>query len=231
MSESVDGKTNVYCPSPVYEARDEQVCDAIVVCASSALIMEFKGSTFTAKAKYSGDKDLLSSEIDSKLVKSGKQKKGVRQLANAIHRLFDKRNPEKVKGLDLSSVATVYPVLVTRDGIGEAISINFLLNREFQKYVNKKQIRTRVTPLFSLSADEVEFISAYLREAQFSEILYARYRCDRALELPFHLVKNDEIGRMGDRRNPALKREFKQFADGIVQTLLPGSPPLRDPVE
>ncbi len=60
------------------------MCDAIVVCGAEAAFIEYKGSTFTAYSKYSGDLQALTKEIDKKLVRSERKRKGLLQLADAI---------------------------------------------------------------------------------------------------------------------------------------------------
>jgi hypothetical protein len=56
IGSSVDGKANKFYPDPRYAGRqNEQVCDALVVSGRSVILIEAKGSTFTANGKYGGD--------------------------------------------------------------------------------------------------------------------------------------------------------------------------------
>ena len=67
----------------------EQVCDSVLVEGDALVLLEYKSSMFTARAKYSGDHLALRDEIVTKLVHdegTGKRK-GVEQLAEAVKRL------------------------------------------------------------------------------------------------------------------------------------------------
>lgn len=218
---SVDGNANVAYPSPTYESSREQVCDAIVVCGSAAMLFEYKGSTFTAEAKYGGDPGRLRREIEGKLVGTEANPKGVRQLANAISRLFSVQSSGGADGVDLSSVRTVYPVLVTRDDLGGCLLVNLLLNRYFRRLLNRRASRRRITPLFCLSAEALEAISAYLSEARLADILHARYRRDRSLMSTFLAVDNDVIERIGPKRSKYLDCAFDEFSQELVRGLFP----------
>lgn len=225
FSGSVDGRLNVYNHSPKYISDGNQVCDGIMNCGSAALFMEYKGSTFTAEAKYGGNGDTLLKEIKKKLVSAEKEKKGVTQLASAIQRVFSRVDPETVEAIDLRSVRTIFPVLVTRDEIGDTMLVNRFLNDEFQRVLDKRSVRPRrVTPLFCLTADEVEYISAYLRTVRFSDILQERYDADNSLQTPLQFRDLPSLAE--NLRNDLLKREFKDFTNGIAKVLFPNAPPL-----
>jgi hypothetical protein len=230
FSGSVDGNLNVYHHSPKYMHDGTQACDGIIRCGSVALIMEYKGSTFTARGKYGGSGELLLNEIKKKLVMAGKEKKGVTQLADDIHRIFSRSDRARLEGVDLSSVRTVFPVLVTRDEIGGTMLVNYLLNKEFQKALNKKCVRPRrVTPLFCFTADEIEYISAYLRTVRFSDILEDRYNADASLKMPLTFLDLPSLA--GNLRNDLIKHEFEEFSNGVKEALFPGAPPLNHPWE
>ena len=227
LARCVEGRNNIFYADPRYSSDPTtQVCDALIMCGPSVVLLEYKGSTFTAAGKYSGDRELLAEEIESKLIGTEENKKGIRQLANAVCRLFGKGSKDSVEGLDLSTTRTIYPVLVTRDDLGGALLINILLNRRFQKLFNKKRVRPRiVTPLFFLSADAVEHISAYLREASLARILEARYRADRTLMSTFLAVDNSVLRDIGQRRNEELRRGFEDFSRGVARELFPNGVP------
>lgn len=109
---------NRFYASPKYENTGEEVCDAIVLSGVNAVFIEYKGSTFTAQAKYKGDLNDLASEIEENLIGTPSKRKGIRQLAHAILSVFDKHNPNPIAGIDLSQINTIFPVLVTRDDVG-----------------------------------------------------------------------------------------------------------------
>ena len=230
FSGSVDGNLNIYHHSPKYASDGNQACDGIIRCGSVAVIMEYKGSTFTAEGKYGGDGDLLVNEIKNKLVMAGGERKGVSQLAEAIYRMFGRASSAEVEGLDLSSVRTIFPVLVTRDETGGAMGVNYLLNREFQKILDKRSVRVRrITPLFCLNADEVEYISAYLRKVPFYDILQDRYDADNSLRTPMEFWDLPSLS--GNLRNDLLRQEYEELWNGVKNTLFPEGPPLDEPWE
>jgi hypothetical protein len=224
LSSSVDQANNVYVPSPRYAETRQEVCDGAVLCGAKALLLEYKGTTFTAQAKYSGDAARLMNELENKLMRP----KGVTQLAAAVNRLFDKRSPGAVDTIDTSKIRTIFPVLVTRDDITGAFLMNYLLNKKFKQMVNRKRLLGSVTiaPLFCLTADEVEYISPYLKDTPFSAILEAKYSVDRDLKMPFHLSENDVLTRRGERRSEVLYREYREISNRIKNELFPGAPDL-----
>lgn len=59
---------NLFYASPRYEGTSDEVCDGIVVCGTEAAFIEYKGHTFTAEAKYSGDLKILDDEVERHLV-------------------------------------------------------------------------------------------------------------------------------------------------------------------
>jgi hypothetical protein len=206
---------NRFLSHPCFQNEGE-ACDGIILCGgSTAVIMEYKGSTLTASAKYSGSSELLSEQLEMKFVGTEERPKGVRQLARVINKLGDKRNPQKVEGLE--RVATVYPVLVARDdGLG-APFVNRFLGRRFATLYDRKQIRPKVTPLFVLTIDELEEISAYLTDVPMDEILESKYKADQSQLLPFSAIQNDRLAEVPLRQNESL---VKRFEDVINEACL-----------
>ena len=224
LSFSVDESKNIYIPSPRY-ANDlnAEACDALILCGSSAALIEYKGDTFTAEGKYSGSPELLEAEIEKKLVGTSAKRKGLGQLADAMRKLFRKDSPEKLANVDLSRIRTIYPVLVTRDDIGGALVMNLYLARKFGQLLSGRSIKPRVlTPFFCMSADELETISAYLKEAEFTSILEARYRADPILRSTFTAVDNAVLRTIGLRRNPILEDAYATAMDEFCGKLFPG---------
>lgn len=223
LSESIDNSLNTFYVSPCFEDTGDQVCDAIIVCGYEAAFLEYKGSTFTAKAKYSGHVDFLAREIDEKLVGSDGNKKGVFQLADAIGQVFRRSSPRKIRGLDLSKTVVVYPVLITRDSVGGSLLLSWYLNSHFQRKVNKRSIRPHIaTPLFCLSVQGVEELSAYLRDAAITRLLNAWYENDPALLSTFLAVENSAIREIGARNNTPLTKAFDELWDEATERLFPG---------
>jgi hypothetical protein len=215
---------NALYPNPKYQDGTE-VCDAIILCGSAAVFIEYKGATFTAAAKYSGDPARLGSEVERNLIQNEYgRRKGIGQLAEAIRRTCQKKNPEEIMGPDLSGVRAIYPLLITRDGIGDAFIINELLNVRFNAIPNLsfKTVRPRrLTPLFCMAAETIEQIAPYLGDASLSDIIDGRYKGHRSMGASFFAVPNPLLKQIGDRENRVLNAAFHEFTEPLAKTLFP----------
>lgn len=222
MGESVDGRLNRIYPNPKFLDTGEEVCDAILMCGNSAIFVESKGSTFTADAKYSTNPAKLQEEIEEKLIENNGQRKGVGQLAIRIEEVFRRNQPRGIEGIDLSSVAKVYPVLITRDDIGAALVINAYLASRFRDLFHRKSVSVMVTPPFSFSAQDIEMLCAYLSDASFADLLEERYRAETSLLSSFWLVDNPIIDRLGKRECKVLADERHAYFESVTKVLFPG---------
>ena len=116
LTNSVDQSMNRFYPSPRYaDGGHEEVCDGIVISGTTAVFIECKGGFIRGDAKYGGDPAKLRAEIERKYVTP----KGVFQIARSIVTAMNRTNPRPIEGVDLSRVATVMPILITRDDIGD----------------------------------------------------------------------------------------------------------------
>jgi len=205
LRQCVDGKDNQFYPNPKYAARPtEQVCDGIMLCGRSAVLIEYKSSTFTVAAKYSGNPQELENELRKKLVGTSESRKGVYQLADAVEKLCRQENPDKIEGIDMTQVSTVFPLIITRDDLGSALGTNAFLNLHFQDLLKGKRYSRSVTPMFCLSADDLEKLSAYLPDCALAEVLSARYKRDKVLQSSFWLVENSVLKKKGERKPTVL---------------------------
>jgi hypothetical protein len=198
------------------------VCDALLICGDSAVLVESKGATFTAEAKYGTNPAKLRAEIDEKFVETDGHRKGVGQLANRIEQVFSRTRPRRIEGVDVSRVVKVYPVLISRDDIGAALVINAYLASRFRDMFHRKSVSVTVTPPFSLSAQDIEMICGYFRDASFSDLLEARYRSETSLLSSFWLVDNPTIDLIGDRDCKVLTHAMHEYFDSIKNLLFPG---------
>jgi hypothetical protein len=223
VGESVDGVLNVLHPNPRFSDNGEEVCDAVVLCGDSALFVESKGSTFTAEAKYGKDPVTLAAEIQEKLIGTSGQKKGLGQLALHIEQVFRSKSPRQIEGLERSNIRKVFPVLVTRDDIGASLVMNAYLASKFRESFNRKAVTVTVTPLFSLSAQDIELICGYLKDVSFASLLEERYRKDTKLLSSFWTVDNAIIEKLGGRTCRAFANAFDDYSRMVQETLFPGS--------
>ena len=199
---------------PKYSTSGSEVCDVLIVCGSAAILIEAKGSTFTATAKYSGDSTVLEKEIEEKLGV------GVTQLKTAISTLFTRSAKDKVAGIDISNVRTIFPVIVTRDGIGDALVLNAYLNERFD--LNPKVIKPKVvTPLFCMSVEVLERIASYLGDVRMIDILEAHYMRDKKLMGSFLMAGNPVMDGAGTREAKVVDDAFGEFTEHMEITLFP----------
>ena len=67
------GRLRGFCdfiPDPhVIDTPSEQLCDGLLIEGDALIVMEYKASMFTTRAKYSGDHLRLRDEIAKKLVR------------------------------------------------------------------------------------------------------------------------------------------------------------------
>ena len=220
MSSSVDGKVNKFYPNPRYAGKpDEQVCDAIVVSGRTAVLIEAKGSTFTVAAKYGGDPGVLDAELTEKLVGTAKKRKGVHQLADAVRRLCSRNATEKIEGLDLYDVTTAFPLIITRDDLGSAFHMNAYLNFHFQQLTKDSRFGRSVTPLFCMSADDLEKLSPFLNDTSLATVLSSRYKADPGLNFSFWTTDNATLIRKGARKPNLLMDETEKLIGLTIKRL------------
>jgi hypothetical protein len=222
MEESVDGQLNRVYPNPRFSDTGEEVCDAIVICGDSIIFVESKGATFKAEAKYGTDPTRLQEEIEEKFVESNGHRKGIGQLARRIEEVFDRRGPRMIEGIDVSRTTKAYPVLITRDDIGAALIMNAYLASRFRDLFHRKTVSVTVTPPFSLSAQDMEMLCAYLRDAALAELLEERYRAETSLLSSFWLVDNLVIQRLGNRDCKPFSDAMHAYFEAVKERLFPG---------
>lgn len=221
MDESVDSRLNKLYKNPKFSDNGEEVCDAILLCGDSIVFVESKGATFTAEAKYGVDPAKLRDEIQEKFVETDKRKKGIGQLATAIEQVFNRQSPRAIEGIDVSKVGKVYPVLITRDDIGSALVMNAYLASKFREGFHRKAVSVMVTPPFTFSAQDIELLCGYLRDASFADLIEARYRAEPSLPSSFWLVDNPLLERLGDRQCEVLNAALHEYFSMIKGRLFP----------
>jgi hypothetical protein len=179
----VSTKYNTYHSSPTYTDGTE-VCDAIVICGGTAILIEAKIATCNIKTKYSGDYELMKKYLESKLVGTPTKRKGVWQLVKAIENI--KTKPTAFLPPCLAKVNKVIPLIVTKDEIGSSFFINTYLNERFESQFKRKDYRPLViTPLVTMSAGSMERAMRPLAKMAFSTILENRITTDHQLGRPF----------------------------------------------
>jgi hypothetical protein len=156
----------------------DQICDQIIVCGDTVVLIEAKLATCTAADRYSGDSEKIKVYLEEKLVT-----KGVGQLLNAIRRIGAKGTdvPEYLK-----DIKKLIPLIITRDDFGGCWGVNAYLNKRF-----KDQLTTEshngivVTPLVSMNISCLERMMWVLREKAFADVMEERIETDPTLRQPF----------------------------------------------
>ena len=232
LSSSCSGKANRFYKDPRYENNpEEQVCDGLIVCDRTAILIEYKGSTFRATSKYGESFEQIKHELEEKLVEgTPDSKKGVKQLIPAVERLCRRENPDSIRSVDLSFVTTVLPLIIIRDELGSTPGLGMYLNSRFQEMKPKRLFRA-VLPLFCLSANDMERLTPYLIDVRLDKILLGWQRQDKGLFKSFGMVDHREIDSKGDRRPEFMKLAFDWLKEtsALVLGLQPQNSERADP--
>lgn len=172
--------------------------------------------------KYKGDLTALAEEIKENLVGTESRHKGIWQLAHSILTVFDKESPVEVTSIDLSGVTTIFPLLVTRDGIGGCWGISSYLQMQADKLFNRRKLRPRtVTPIFCMSTEGIEALSGYPRNTPMTDILKCWYKNDRGLHWSFQTIDNSAISSVDLKKNADLNNAFLAVFQNAVSVLFP----------
>jgi hypothetical protein len=176
-------KHNKVYPAPKYaDDPTRQICDTIIVCGSTAILVEAKLATCRADVRYSGDYTKMRKFLEDRLVCGTDRKVGVAQLLNALDNITTlppSALPEWLRG-----IRKFIPVIVTKDDVGSTWVINAYLQKRF-KQEKKKYKGYTVTPIVSMSISTLERSMKALSELPFEIILEDRIRGDKQLTRPF----------------------------------------------
>jgi len=167
-----------FYPSPRYVNSTDQICDQIVVCGDTAVLVEAKLATCTAADRYSYDYEKIKAYLEDKLVT-----KGVNQLINAVMRVG-------AKGADvpdyLHGIKKVIPVIITRDDFGGCWGVNAYLNKRFKdQHSMESHNGIDVTPLVSMDISCLERMMWVLEKKAFANVMEERIETDPTLRQPF----------------------------------------------
>jgi hypothetical protein len=170
---------HVLHPNPVYVDSTDEICDQVVICGETAILIEAKLATMTAADRISANYEKVKEYLEKKLVED----KGVNQLLNTIKRIG-------VKGDDipayLKGVKKIIPVIMTKDEVGSCWGINAYLNKRFKDQLSPKSHKgIIVTPLVCLSISSFERMAWGIAGNTLADILQERIEDDPTLRKPF----------------------------------------------
>lgn len=181
-----DKEKNKFYPSPMYlNGKDSRpICDGIVMCGSTAVLIESKLGTCAAEVRYSGEYQKFREYLERSLVTGSDRAIGVKQLLATIMNLTQRNKaflPDYLRG-----VRKIIPVIITKDEIGSSWVTNAYLNTRFQEQLNRKACKpVKITPLVSMNVSTLERMITALSEMEFSDILEDRIENDTLLTGPF----------------------------------------------
>ena len=226
LTNSVNMELNYFCPMPHYaDGQEEEVCDGIVICGTTAVFIECKGGLVRGDCKYSNDSTKLGEHLESKYVAP----QGVCQLAKAIDSAFSLSGRRLIRGINLDHVQVVMPLLVTRDNIGGEFFVNDYLDRKFSDLRGAMHSISQVycSKLFSISVDTLEKLSPFFIDTRFAKILSERYINDPPLRAPFFLRENSALSRKGMNRVPELLKKITEEVRDLTAKVLEVDMPKR----
>jgi hypothetical protein len=178
-------------PDPHYllDRDNRPICDLIVICDSTAVLIEVKSATCAVSVRYSGDRHLIREFLDERLVDGTDRPVGVSQLITAIAQITTK--PKDELPVWLRDIRKIIPVIITKDDIGSSWMTNGYLNARFQeKRRGRRDKKVKITPLVSMNIGSLERGCAALQEMAFSDIMEDRIREDPNLGRPFEAASS-----------------------------------------
>jgi hypothetical protein len=171
-------------PHYLFDKDNKPICDMIVICGSTAVLIEAKAATCKVETRYSGSRTLIREYLDERLVDGTDRPVGVSQLITAIEKITAKTKDELPEWL--RDVRKIIPVIITKDDIGSSWMTNGYLNARFQeKRVGLRNKKCKVTPLVSMNIATLERACSAMQKMAFSDIMEDRIREDRNLGRPF----------------------------------------------
>jgi hypothetical protein len=207
--------------APQFTNGDE-ACDLCLVEGSELVLFEVKASILTVQAKYGFSSDLLERELRSKAITGEEgERKGVAQLLRNLQRYLD---GDEIQGVDRAAIKTIYPVLVFLDHGFTGPYLNLVFNEHFDSASLRRQYRRRITPLFSLTIDDLENVLPHTDRHGFTDILESYYRANRNMFGELSHSSVPILQREPPGRDPVRDR-FKQFGEDLKQNFFPGTEP------
>ncbi len=214
-SQTVDDAEG-YLINPKYDQTNRECTDVAVCGRETLILMECKAPILTAESKFSGDSSKFYKNLKAKII----EPKGLKQLQNAIQNLahINEEKRLRIKGINMSRVKRIFPVLVFSDRIFSFPIMNWFLDSEFQRLTNTNVLRRNleIMPLTVLTIDELESLEPYLCDAPFHDHLYKWITqvFKRSKSFPFteylRLLSERQV-----RENEFINNEVKMVSDGM----------------
>lgn len=126
-----DPTLNVLHSGPLYVSSTDQICDSIIICGDTAVLIEAKLATCKASVRYSGDYLRVTEYLEDRLVTGA----GVCQLLSAVKTIGG--SPEKLPDW-LKGIKKIIPVIITKDDVGSSWVVNAYLSRRFKDQLSSQ---------------------------------------------------------------------------------------------
>ncbi len=176
-----------------------EACDGLLIWSSTAVLFEHKAGYLTTRQRYAMIPKETMAGVDSLLNKSGKDAKGVAQLAKNICRIL---SGEKLKSdeevIDVAACKMIYPAIVVYDELLVNHGVRLHLQFAFDNYLKESGVDpSRIGPLLLFSIRDIEYFEE-LVEAIGAEKLIKDYAAfirqnDRNPDCVFHIYANKHI--------------------------------------
>lgn len=179
-----NGQINVFHGSPVYENEDKPICDAVVACGTTAVLIEAKFGTCPAKVRYAGDYQTMQAYLEQKLVAGTDRPVGVAQLLAAVRRLTV--GPAESVPAYLRGIKKFIPLIITKDEIASSWVINNYVNKRFQEQMKPEwTTQHAITSLVTMNISSLERLMHALSDHALSDVLEQRIADNPELNRPF----------------------------------------------
>jgi hypothetical protein len=181
---------NKVYPAPIYpNEKNKPICDLVVICGSTAILIEAKLATCRTDVRYAGDYKAMKKYLEDKLVVGTNRPVGVAQLLTAVCNLSALPQPSIPTWLQ--GIKKLMPVILTKDEIGSSWAVNSYLNMRFTGQLKDEDHKGyEVAPLVSLSVSALEKCLHALNDHAFSEVLEERINADPKLGSPFEAASS-----------------------------------------
>jgi hypothetical protein len=206
-------KFNTVISSPRYaDDASQEICDTVLICGSTAVLIESKLATCKSKIRYSGDFKLMKEFLEERLVTGA----GVSQLRNAIELLT---GSSKSIPCWTKRIRKIMPVIVTRDDIGSCWYVNAYLNDRFEEDLQRKDYpKHSITPLVSMSIGSLERCIKELKRRSFSDVLESRIHANRDMIWTFEKACK-YVNRGSARELPEHVDALGRFREEVIKGL------------
>ncbi|SDF92251.1 hypothetical protein [Terriglobus roseus] len=209
---------SVYC-NPVYADNPlEEICDVLILCGETVVLLETKTCMLDASSKYEGKPELLLAKLEKLLVGSPEKPKAVRQLAKAVRNLFQEGNQRLAKDIDLSQVKSCFCSTVTLDYIGGAAGVATLLSSFMDEILDSEKLRVQFEGHYTTNIDELETMTGFLKSTNIGGLLNLWKIQNPALGRPFGA---QDIQCLKWEYPQWLEQDFRSIFDKALRHVLP----------